>query len=452
MDMKKITFLLFLTIISLVGVRCQEYVTIKTPTNVSVEAIDVPEAGDASLATWEAESAAWILNHHSDAVRIGPASHTYNCHNYAWHSSDGGSIVWINKNNQNNNPNVAKYWSNPSPTYTATDIANATKIFLPNGDHSLIKSKTSPDWYESKWGNWPLYTHSLYSHPYNTSGMQFYKLNITGESFVCYPATRTYTTLNITGSPTYVWTADKFTITGSTYTATAIANGGNGQGYIKVAITSPHSNTTISGKTLVWVGPPQITNQKVDGSNYSPGMQICPGNHYLLATPIGGNASTATWTVPPGIIYYVGNNQLDFTFPSSLSSIAISTRSSNSCGAGSNYYFYLSKKSYGCSMSLAMNMYPNPASDVININILEDTPIVAFDDPELNNIIVQDNKGYESNNYSIKIYNSQSMLLLDILRSGKSFEVPIKNLNEGIYLVEVSDGKSVSRQQLIVRH
>jgi hypothetical protein len=99
-------------------------------------------------------------------------------------------------------------------------------------------------------------------------------------------------------------------------------------------------------------------------------MQICPGNHWLSVTPVGGNASVATWIVPPGIPHFVGTNTLDFTFPFNASSVAITARSSNSCGQGANYAFYLTKKNFGCSGSFSMAIYPNPTSDYLNVEII----------------------------------------------------------------------------------
>jgi hypothetical protein len=165
-----------------------QYAEIKTPTNVAIETIDNSEGDVIWLATMEADAAKWISDYHLDAVRIGSASHTYNCHCYAWNSSDGGVKDWIDQIDRYGGANISKYFSGSNPTYTSTTLDMATKIFLPTGDHSMISSTTSPGWYESKWGNWPLYKHSLYSHPYVTTGMQFYKLNITGVNFACISA------------------------------------------------------------------------------------------------------------------------------------------------------------------------------------------------------------------------------------------------------------------------
>jgi len=440
-----------LVLISFYGMMCiaQQYVTLKTPTNVSIESINTYDSGD-WVETWEEEAAEWIDEHNSDAVRIGPATLTYNCHCFAWHSSDGGVENWINQDDRYYNSNVSKYWTGGNATYTSTTLEDATKVYFPDGDHSQIISPTHSGWYESKWGWWPLYRHYLYDHPFDPfTNMAGYKLDVTGDDFLCMSAQDTYSTLNISGA-TYSWSAVKLTTSGSAYSTIGTASS-NGPGSVQVSIESPYSNTTIHGTTPVWVGPPQITNQKVDGGSYYPGKQICPGDHYLNVTPVGGDAGTATWTVPYGITYFVGTNILDFTFPSNANSVAITTRSTNSCGTGTNSSFYLTKKTWGCYDSYAMTLSPNPASDYVTITMLENQPLIDYTESG-NTTVDVDAKAYEPTTYTINIYNNQSTKLSSVIRSGKSFNVPIINLLDGTYTIEVSDGRNSYRQQLIVKH
>ncbi len=181
-------------------------------------------------------------------------------------------------------------------------------------------------------------------------------------------------------------------------------------------------------------------------------MQICPGNHYLNVTPVGGNAGTATWTVPWGITYFVGINELDFTFPFSASGVSITARSTNSCGTGPNGSFYLTRKTWGCSGYYAMTLNPNPASDHVTITMIENLPLVEYSDSGINNMAVTDAKAGEPTTYTIRIYNSQSVLLATMTRTGKSFNIPLIKMRDGTYIIEVSDGKNSYRRQLIVKH
>jgi len=145
-----------------------------------------------------------------------------------------------------------------------------------------------------------------------------------------------------------------------------IKGGGNGESSVDFEINTP-SGFSWSSEKEFWSGKPIITNKKVDGYNYYPGYQICPGNHYLSVTPEGDGAGTATWTVPSGILYFVGINTLDFTFPSSAYSVAITANSANSCGTSTNASFYLVKKTWGCGGYYMAA--PNPATYYTEIDI-----------------------------------------------------------------------------------
>lgn len=430
------------------SVICESQITVKTPTNVSIVAYDTPE-WDAMLATWEADAAAWISAHYSNAVRLSPASYTYNCHDYAWNYSDGGNPDWINQLD-GANPNISKYWSGVTPTYSSTTSTYGTKVFFPNGDHSLRASSSNPGYYESKWGSWPRYRHPLADCPYNSSSPGYYKLNITGGNFLCIYGQDTYNTLNVSGA-TYSWSAYSLTITGSGYSVTGTASG-SGQGQVLVAVTSPYSGTTIHGETPVWIGTPQITNKKVDALNYSTGMQVCPGNHSLNVTPIGGNAGTASWNVPGGITYTVGTNELDFVFPSNVTSVSISAYSTNSCGTGSNSAFYMTKKTYGCSKSLEMTIFPNPASDNVTVSINPAGYLLNSDGFNSDMTELKYDKTTESTYYTVSIYNSQSSLISKTTRSGEGFSIPLVNLADGTYILEVNDGKNIAHQQFVIKH
>jgi len=279
---------------------------------------------------------------------------------------------------------------------------------------------------------------------------------ITGPTLVC-TSNSTFTLHNRPPGTTVNWTKSSNLQYASgqgtdNYTVKAYSSA-SGTGWVQATI---NSSSTCGSITLpqysTWAGTPQITNRKVDGGYYYPGIQICPGDHYLNVTPVGGDAGTATWTVPSGIIYFVGINELDFTFPSSASSVAITTRSTNSCGTGPNSSFYLTKKTWGCYGSYAMTIYPNPASDNVTITMIENPPLVEYSDSGITNVATTNAKTDKPTTYTIRIYNSQSILLSTVTRSGNIFNIPLINMRDGTYIIEVSDGKNSYRQQLIVKH
>ncbi len=185
----------------------------------------------------------------------------------------------------------------------------------------------------------------------------------------------------------------------------------NGSANIIATLTTAQGCVSVITKP-VWVGSPLITNQKVDGGPYSSGQMICPGNHWLSVTPVGTGALSATWTVPPGIPFFVGTNTLDFTFPTSSSSVAITTRSSNTCGAGPNSSFFLVKKTFGCG-SFAITVYPNPVGDELVVDV---SPVEKGE--ELQEAIIE----------QALLFDGSSGLAAEGAKGGKQSKLDVKSL------------------------
>ena len=83
--------------------------------------------------------------------------------------------------------------------------------------------------------------------------------------------------------------------------------------------------------------------------------------------------------------------------------------------------------------------------------MLENQPLIDYAESGNTSVDV-DVKAYEPTTYTINIYNNQSTKLSSVIRSGKSFNVPLINLLDGTYTIEVSDGRNSYRQQLILKH
>jgi hypothetical protein len=101
---------------------------------------------------------------------------------------------------------------------------------------------------------------------------------------------------------------------------------------------------------------------------------------------------------------------------------------------------------YGCPHYFTI--YPNPASDNITITII-DNSASNTDTTYVNQNIENANI---LTNFTVRIYNSQSSLISSVKRSGTSFSVPLANMRDGTYIVEVTDGKTSTTQTLIVKH
>lgn len=101
--------------------------------------------------------------------RLARANRAYNCHAYAWtgaRQSKSSSWGWINT------PNDNTYWNDGSYIETTANQASYAN-YGDYYDHSVVLTgNTIGGEYEvtSKWGNFPVYRHKIWSDPYGEAG------------------------------------------------------------------------------------------------------------------------------------------------------------------------------------------------------------------------------------------------------------------------------------------
>ncbi|HTE31410.1 MAG TPA: T9SS type A sorting domain-containing protein, partial [Chryseolinea sp.] len=214
-------------------------------------------------------------------------------------------------------------------------------------------------------------------------------------------------------------------------------NGYNNEVTFTATMTSANGCSAIRTKSI-WLGAPLIISQTLDGGTYYPGIGICPGNHYLNVTPKGGNASNAAWTVQAGVPYVTGTNTMNFTMNTSVTSIAITARSSNSCGQGANSSFYLSKKTFGCPSSFSLVIFPNPAEEDLTIEIVPDQSA--------------DNKGSEALVISdaVLVNMDGGIVATSGAAEGKT-KLNVRGLKKGQYFLHVNVHGEIFKEQIVIR-
>lgn len=138
---------------------------------------------------------------------LADATKTYNCHNYAWHMTDGGAYTyWMNQVTVTSAANISKYWTDGSYVEVCSD-ASASRIFYYAGDHSAVKSTIS-GMYESKWGQNIRVRHTPTEVPISYAGgsrRYFASTKISGSTETLCSGSRTFSVENIPGA-TYSWT------------------------------------------------------------------------------------------------------------------------------------------------------------------------------------------------------------------------------------------------------
>ena len=384
----------------------------------------------------------WLDYYQNRITFISEATRTYNCHGYAWHVSEGQDNVVIFT------PNDDKYWTQGS--YQETSSQNNAKVaFVESADHSAIRT-SHPDTLISKWGQAPKFKHHKNDCPYEPkTNLKYYKLNpgIEGSTeALCSNQERTFTSnTTITGS-SYSWTKDDTRldyVSGSGTTSYRIkAKNTSGNAWVQLQITTPSGEVATTPYKYFWIGI--FANNVVTGQ-----AAVCPNSIYTYTAQVPGGhypSYSYSWTYPSNWMYpYQYQNTIRLQTPMNPYYGTVRVSITNACGT-SAYSGITVYPGSGCGGYFTI--YPNPASDNVTILINEDTSVAVTSDSE----ITDTDKTNEPAKYTIRIFSSQSTLLSTITRSGKSFNMPLIDLRDGIYVIEVNDGKNSYRQQLIVKH
>ena len=196
-------------------------------------------------------------------------------------------------------------------------------------------------------------------------------------------------------------------------------------------------------KTL-WVGSPQISNQRVDGSSYYGPTYICPGSHWLQVTPLG-TTNNANWTVQSGVPFVVTPNYLDFYMYSNVSSIAITANASNACGTGPNAAFYLMKKTWGCPTSFSIAASPNPVTDELSV-----TTIPTTDVSDAKVLFGSDLQDIAPNVKRAVLLDGQAQAIVEGQWIDGKLKLNVKGLKKGLYFLHIYVDDNVYKEQIIV--
>jgi hypothetical protein len=94
---------------------------------------------------------------------------------------------------------------------------------------------------------------------------------------------------------------------------------------------------------------------------------------------------------------------------------------------------------------------PNPASDNITLTIGSSDNDSSMGNSSTGRMALA-SKYISTKAYTIRILDSFGALKTTLNRSGETVTLPVGNLNNGIYVVEITDGENVYRQQLVIKH
>jgi hypothetical protein len=130
----------------------------------------------------------------------------------------------------------------------------------------------------------------------------------------------------------------------------------------------------------------------------------------------------------------------------SSTTITLRLTASNSCGSCFGTYTFTTKD------LLPMFVSPNPASENIQVTVLaQDTASIMENTSSVSFASAEKAINAESA-FTIKIYNNFGIICYSGMKTGTTFEIPVSNLKDGIYVLEASDGINRYSQQIVIKH
>ena len=296
------------------------------------------------------------------SVLEGPTS-SYNCHNYAWIKSTGGSTFWLNS------PGDDSFWTDGS--YVSTPYTSGTPDIRISyqGDHSAVTTSGSNQAI-SKWGAWGLYQHQITYVPAGYlpgNSLSYYRRNtpVIAGNDVC--AGVTFAVPNTPPGNSVAWSSSN--TGGLSINSSGVATRvGSFDGY--VTLTASFSGSCPHGPATkqVKVGSPSLI--KTINGVAAGTTPVSAGNLYNLSASSNTIGST---TFSYNNYSGTGNMNIDLYSPSSANtqmyvyssstngSRHVRVNATNSCGSYyEDFVFYLVGGSF-------MSVYPNPVQNEITI-------------------------------------------------------------------------------------
>ncbi|SEW49732.1 Por secretion system C-terminal sorting domain-containing protein [Chitinophaga arvensicola] len=432
----------------------------------------------------------------SNSFATGPGDGHYNCHAYAWAND---KTVWVQTGSLTNSPpqiyynsgyyvqtlneseaELAVYGQPSYPIHTALRITNSSNAF---GAQALTNYPQYAGWYISKWDGGPLVVHRLTDCPYAIANVPitFYRKSttaltanyiqgsnfaISGPRMVCSSGTQFTLTCGTPVSFTVTWSSSSNITLPANPTAcpiTVTANG-TGNGWVKATANFPDGTSSVIGQKTVWVGNPEpitsvSTSQFTPGQGTTPTIIVDGPTGSLYAHPYNGGdvlspfgmdthgATYYTWTFSGGITFNQNPATLGYrhvggylTPPGFLGMLSVNA--SNDCG--SSYYWQSVRVSGG-----SFRMSPNPASNELTITMEEESPAATKQTTAKTKPVAKVNTAIT---YDIRITDVSGVICGTLKRSGTKFSIPVRQLKNGMYIVEVSDGKTVYTKSIVVAH
>lgn len=272
--------------------------------------------------------------------------------------------------------------------------------------------------------------------------------DIAGNNVVCPNSTYTYTVTGIPTGASVSWSSSPniqmISSTSNSVTVTTSSNGQNGQIFLDV-------NGTVSERD-VWLGRPASPSRLSGPSLVNTGAIV------NYSTGIVGGATSYEWRLPypyntVSTFNYFGQ-RWELQLPSSSTQITAFTGYAknsgyvqvwgrNECGNGGAKLLsvrHATNPRGGGGGGIPLNSFGG--DDSTNNFIIYPNPVDNF----LNISLVNGDIGF------VKIYNLQGQLIQEVEITSNQLELNTSNLQDGIFFVDILQGKEKITKKIIVQH
>ena len=302
-------------------------------------------------------------------------------------------------------------------------------------------------------------TDAWYAVGVGTVPFSYTNNSIDGLSMVCSTGTE-FIIKNTPAACAVTWTnsnnISKTSATGNPKIFTAI---GSGAGWLQATINmSPCPSRSIPVKNINWVGVPTQTVSSYENLQDFGGncYKILPANGLYayegtltVDVPTAAGATSKQWSYYSGIpgkkvaYWSASNNLVDVGAKTSNAGEILQYTAINGCGSGQSQYTFYTGDMIPPPPPLII--IPNPASTQAEVSIDENTLA------ETNDLYLS-SASKASPFYTINVMKSNGILVYRTVYSDKKIMIPTSGLDNGIYIVSITNGMKTFQGSLIIKH
>ncbi len=271
---------------------------------------------------------------------------------------------------------------------------------------------------------------------------------ILGNSVLC-SGNYTYSIGNLLPGYTITWSSQLTRVSAQGSNPCTFNTSKMGDTYIKATLTDSYSTSVALKSKTIWVGKASpIDIQLKDRFTGMPKFVLCkydPNDVDAVHVSAEAFIDDWQWSVTSASIDYLnpyGDNSKVTIRPTSTSSFSVKLKAHNTCGWTD--WVPLSVDVISCG-GMFMSMSPNPASETLNIEVMEENSTLAPATMSTYSV-----ESEEPEYYEIQIWSERKGLVKKQKLKGKKNQIDISSLKPGLYFVHLIYNDKVVKKQLIV--